>query len=105
VVDRQMRSTMRKHELINVLISDPGDFHLPSGGIVTVRNLENGGWITLDAFDEKSRNAYEIRQRKAYRSILDQMKGSSADCIEISTDGSAADALTRYFRRRERRKR
>jgi uncharacterized protein (DUF58 family) len=105
VVDRQMRSTMRKHELINVLISDPGDFHLPPGGLVTVRDLENGGWITLDAFDEKTRNAYEVRQRKAYRSILDQMKGSNADCIEISTDGSAADALSRYFRRRERRKR
>lgn len=105
VVDRRMRSTMRKHELINVLISDPGDFHLPPGGIVTVRDLESGGWVTLDAFDEKTRNAYEMRRRKAYQSILDQMKGSHADCIEISTDGSAADALTRYFRQRERRKR
>jgi uncharacterized protein (DUF58 family) len=105
VVDRRMRSTMRKHELINVLISDPGDFRLPPGGIVTVRDLESNGRVTLDAFDEKSRNAYEKRQRKAYQSILDQIKGSGADCIEISTGGSAADALTRYFRQRERRKR
>ncbi len=105
VVDRQMRSTMRKHELINVLIRDPGEFELPVGGIVTVRDLETGGWITLDAFHEKTRVAYKRRQQRAYQSILDQIKSSKMDCIEISTSGSAADALTRYFRQRERRKR
>jgi uncharacterized protein (DUF58 family) len=105
VVDRQMRSTLRKHELINVLISDPGEFALPAGGIVTVRDLEKGGWMTLDAFHSETRKAYERLRRQAYQSILDQMKSANMDCIEISTTGSAADALTRYFRQRERRKR
>ena len=105
IIDRQMRSTMRKHELISVLIRDPGEFVLPQGGIVTVRDLETGGWLTLDAFHEKTLKSYEIRQRKAYQSILDQLKGAKLDCVEISTSASAADALTRYFRQRERRKR
>lgn len=105
VVDRQMRSTLRKHELINVLISDPGEFSLPPGGIVTVRDLESGGWMTLDAFHAETRKAYERLRRRTYQSIMDQMQSANMDCIEISTAGSAADALTRYFRQRERRKR
>jgi hypothetical protein len=32
-------------------------------------------------------------------------KAADLDCIEISTDGAAADELTKYFRYRERRKR
>jgi uncharacterized protein (DUF58 family) len=105
IVDRQMRSTLRKHELISVLISDPGEFVLPQGGIVTVRDLETSGWLTLDAFHEKTLKSYEMRQRRAYQSILDQLKSANLDCVEISTSDSAADALARYFRQREQRRR
>jgi uncharacterized protein (DUF58 family) len=105
VVDRQMRSTARKHELINVLISDPGEFALPSGGIVSAKDLETGAWVTLDAFHPGTRKAYAQRQRNAYEQIKTQFKAADLDCVEISTAAPAADALTRYFRYREQRKR
>jgi uncharacterized protein (DUF58 family) len=105
VVDRQMRSTARKHELINVLISDPGEFALPAGGIVTVRDLETGRLVAMDAFHGKSRKAFEQRQRRAYERVRGAFKAADLDCIEISTAVSAADELTKYFRYRERRKR
>lgn len=105
VVDRQMRSSARKHELINILISDPGDFVLPRGGIISARDLETGTLIQVDAFHAKTRNAFEQRQRRAYDRIRRQFKSADLDCIEVSTAVSAADALTRYFRYRERRKR
>jgi uncharacterized protein (DUF58 family) len=105
IVDRLMRSTARKHELINVLVSDPGEFALPAGGIVTVRDLETGRLTELDAFQGKSRRAFEQRQRKAYQRVRESFKAADLDCIEISTDASAADELTKYFRYRERRKR
>jgi uncharacterized protein (DUF58 family) len=105
VVDRQMRSTARKHELINVLVSDPGEFELPLGGIVAARDLESGAWIELDAFHPKTRKAYAQRQRRAYERIRNAFKSADLDCIEINTTGSAADALTQYFRYRERKKR
>ena len=105
VVDRQMRSTARKHELINILISDPGEFALPTGGVVTARDLETGDWMAFDAFHGKTRRDYEKRQYQAYERIRTAFKSADLDCIEISTQDSAADALTRYFRYRERRKR
>jgi uncharacterized protein (DUF58 family) len=105
VVDRQLRSTARKHELINILVSDPGEFVLPAGGIVRARDLETGRWVELDAFHAKTRQAYEQRQRRAYNRIREAFKTADLDCIEINTGHSPADALTRYFLYRERRKR
>lgn len=105
VVDRQMRSTARKHELINVLISDPGEFELPSGGIVMMRDLETGRWIQVDAGSAQTRKAYTEQRRRIHQRISDQFKAADLDCIRISTRDSAADELSRYFRLRERRKR
>ncbi len=105
VVDRQMRSTARTHELIPVLISDPGDFNLPPGGLITVRDLESGHLVQLDAFHPKTRRAFEQRQAQAYESIRQAFKTADMDCIEIDTATDASDALTRYFRYRERKKR
>jgi uncharacterized protein (DUF58 family) len=105
IVDRQMRSTARKHELINVLISDPGEFELPSGGIVMMRDLETGRWLQVDAGSAETRKAYTNERRRIHQRINDQFKASDLDCIRISTRDSAADELTRYFRLRERRKR
>jgi uncharacterized protein (DUF58 family) len=38
----RIRSAARKHELISVLVSDPGEFRLPDGGIVAFKDLETG---------------------------------------------------------------
>jgi uncharacterized protein (DUF58 family) len=104
VVDRQMRSVARKHELITILISDPGEFKLPPGGIVTFQDLESGRIVQIDACHAAMRKVYARSRRSAYASIMDQFKSARLDCIEISTADSAADALSRYFRLRQRRK-
>ncbi len=105
VVDRQMRSTARKHELINVLISDPGEFELPPAGLLTARDLETGRLVRLDASHPATRKAFSAERRRGQAAIREQFKAAGLDCIEISTEDTAADALTRYFRMREKRKR
>jgi uncharacterized protein (DUF58 family) len=105
VVDRSMRAVSRKHELIQVRISDPGEFALPATGIVTVRDLESGRRVRLDAGHGRTRRLYAEQRAAAHQAVADQFKAAGMDCVEISTATSAADALARYFRYRERRKR
>ncbi|MBI5549871.1 MAG: DUF58 domain-containing protein [Desulfobacterales bacterium] len=105
VVDRAMRAVSRKHELIQVRISDPGEFELPEAGIVTVQDLETGRRVRLDAGHARTRRLFAEGRAAAHQAVADQFKAANLDCIEIGTAGSAADALTRYFRVRERRKR
>ncbi len=102
---RQLKIVSKKHEIVGILLSDPGDFSLPPGGIITVRDLETGELVSFDAFDRRVRNQYTAASQEAYRGIPDMLRSADVDCIEIRTDGSVVEALTRYFRFREKRMR
>jgi uncharacterized protein (DUF58 family) len=107
--DRQttlrIRSAARKHELVSVLVTDPGEFHLPEGGIVALRDLESGAVRYLDAADRHTRERFRTSRQAIHDRILQTHKSMDLDCIEMPTNGDAADALVRYFRYRERRRR
>lgn len=104
VVDRRMRAVSRRHELISVLVSDPGEFALPAAGILTLRDLETGRLLRLDASDARTQREYARRRRAAYDAVRAQLRSANVDCIEINTASSATGALVRYFRDRERRR-
>lgn len=101
---REARLAARRHELIGVLVSDPGEFRLPPGGIVGMQDFETGEILYFDASDPATRSRFEKAGRRAYRKQVDGLRSAGIDCIEVSTAGSAADALTRYFRYREHRR-
>ena len=107
--DRQttlrMKSAARKHELISVLVSDPGEFNLPPGGMVAFKDLETGAVREMDASDRATRERYRTSRQALHDQILHIHKTMLMDCIEMSTDGDPADLLVRYFRYRERRRR
>ncbi len=101
---KQLRIASQRHELIAVPLSDPGEFFLPEKGILTVYDLETGEHTLLDASDETTRRMFEKQKKLEYRSVLEVLKNADIDSVEISTTGSVTDALTRYFRYREKRK-
>jgi uncharacterized protein (DUF58 family) len=101
--EKQMRKASRRHELIGVLISDPGDFMLPPGGIVAVEDFETGEQVCLDAFDPGTREAYARHNRRRHYQTLERFRRSNLDCIEFQTDTPVVNALTRYFHYRENR--
>jgi uncharacterized protein (DUF58 family) len=101
----RIRSAARKHELVSVLVSDPGEFCLPEGGIVALKDLETGAVRYLDAGDRATREMVRSRRQAVHDSILNIHKRMDLDCIEMPTDADAADQLVRYFRYRERRRR
>ncbi len=100
---RQLKIASKRHELISVLLSDPGEFVLPSAGLITVEDFETGNLILLDASDKKTRNMFRTQKKEQYNQTLETLRSSGIDCIEISTSGSAADAFIKYFRYREKR--
>lgn len=103
--NRQLRTVGQKHELIGVVLSDPGDFALPAAGILRLRDLETGQSCYLDAGDPETRKRFAAVKRAEYQKILAGLKSANVDCIPVETGGSVAEALSRYFRYRERRKR
>ncbi len=102
---RSFRSTARRHELIAVVVSDPGEFRLPETGLLLVEDAETGDVYHLDASDRRTRERFEALKRREYAQILGGLKRARIDAVSLETTSDAADVLTRYFRIRERRKR
>ena len=101
----RIKAAAKSHEMINVIVSDPGEFRLPSGGIVSFRDLETGKTLLVDAWHKETRNEYEKKMLAHYNRIHEALKSLDMDVLELSTRHDAADVLTKYFRVRERRKR
>ncbi len=101
---RQLRLASKKHEMISVLLSDPGEFSLPEAGILAIQDFETGEHLYVDASDKVSRRKFEEQRTREYRNTLETLKSADIDCIEVDTAASVADELTRYFRYREKRR-
>ncbi|MBA3029618.1 MAG: DUF58 domain-containing protein [Desulfobacteraceae bacterium] len=102
---QQLKIVSKKHEMIGVLLSDPGDFRLPEAGLVAMEDLETGKTTVVDASDARMRKAYERTRVEAYEKTRESLKFGKVDCIEAKTDGSVSETLMRYFRLREKRMR
>jgi uncharacterized protein (DUF58 family) len=102
---RRLRVAAQKHEIIGVVLSDPGEFRLPAAGIFQARDLESGRTLLLDAADRRTRSAFEATRRRHYDQTLQTLKAGDIDAVPVRTGEAVADTLIQYFRRRERRHR
>ena len=106
---RNLRAVSKKHELISVFVADKGDFSLPSGGLLNLEDAETGQTFLLDGFSRSSRQTYEVAVAKKKADILSMFKSSKVDCLQILADEASdneshiAEALSKYFRYREKR--
>ena len=100
---KPVKQASRRHDLAAVVVSDPGDFHLPEGGLFQFKDLETGRIQLVDCSDRRTREDFTARRRAAHNSVLSDLKSGGIDFIELSTDGSSADALISFFRKREKR--
>ncbi len=95
----------KRHDLIAVPVTDPGDFTLPKAGILNVHDLETGEMLRVDCSHKRTCTAFTRQQTSVYAGILETLKRAGIDCMEIRTDSSLTDALYRFFRIREQRTR
>jgi uncharacterized protein (DUF58 family) len=102
---RRLRSGGRRHELIALMVSDPGELELPRGGMVAFEDLESGQRIIFDGADARSRKTFTRLQSETQAATRRQLTALKLDTVALSTTAEPADALVRYFRMRERRKR
>ena len=103
--ERPLGVAARKHDLIGVRVSDPGEFRLPAAGLIPMTDLESGAEILLDASDPATRTAFTGLAERRHRATAETLRRCGVDTIEVRTDASLADPLLRYFRYRERRRR
>jgi uncharacterized protein (DUF58 family) len=97
------KRTGRRHDLIAVRLSDPGEEELPAVGLLEVEDSETGKHLLLDTSSRQVRDDFRRRAEERRAALRQLSRAAGVDLIEVSTDGSHLDALIHFFRQRERR--
>ena len=102
--DRPMRMARRRHDVVPVVVQDPGERELPAMGLVEFTDAETGERRLVDTGRRSVRRRFAeaAEARAAARDRL--LRGMRLDPIEITTGEDFVAPLSASFRRRERRR-
>jgi uncharacterized protein (DUF58 family) len=103
--DRAFRRAARRHDLIAVRVADPRERDWPAAGLVQLEDAETGRQLLIDAGDAGFRAAFAGRAADRRRAFDRLARSAGVDVIDADTGGGHADALVKFFRLRERRRR
>ncbi|NDY71292.1 DUF58 domain-containing protein [Desulfobacter hydrogenophilus] len=102
--EKSLRLLNRRHEVVGMRVFDDGAFHLPSAGIVRVKDFETGEETLMDAGSKKIRQWYTDQRQKIHTLTESVFSKSRVDLVDVTTADSVSDVLTRYFMLRESRR-
>jgi uncharacterized protein (DUF58 family) len=101
--ERRLRILNKRHDIVGISISDPGEKDLPDMGLAEFEDAETGEVLFLDTGDEllkkelaKKRSSFTDSRNKAFRAM-------GLDSIDISTDKPYIKPLILFFRMRAKR--
>jgi uncharacterized protein (DUF58 family) len=103
VPEHEMRVLSRRHDLVLVRVRDPRSEQLPAAGLLRLRDLETGAERWVDSSSRAVRSALEAGAQRARREVDEVCRRAGIDVLDVSTHGSVADPIVRFFRMRERR--
>lgn len=101
--EKQTKITNRKHDLVNLLISDKLEFELPSLGIIPIKNPETDEIRWIDTSNKTLRNYFNHVRLKTRESLLKMFSRQQVDTISIYTNDSYIEPLMTFFKRRAQR--
>jgi uncharacterized protein (DUF58 family) len=101
--EKILRIISRKHDVIAVELTDPREEHLPSVGLIKLRDAESNEERWVDTGEEAVRRTFEEywKKRKAERRTL--FLRSKVDAIPVRIDMPYIKPIVDFFRLRERR--
>jgi uncharacterized protein (DUF58 family) len=97
--------TNKRHDVIAVTITDPGEKELPIAGVVRIHDAETGEPCTIDTSSRRARKIYSDNVKSLTNERDKLFRSVDVDSIDISTDESYVVPLRRFFEMREKRMR
>jgi uncharacterized protein (DUF58 family) len=100
---RALSIANNRHDLIAVTITDPRELELPPAGFIELEDAETGETVLIDTYDASLRASFARYSSEDRESLLKMFRSSGIDHIDVMTDRSYVEPLTRVFRQRARR--
>lgn len=93
----------RRHDLVAMTVTDPGECDLPDVGIVTFEDAETGEQIDINTSSKAVRRGLVDSGEKRTRSLEKLLRSRRVDIVPLSTGEDYLIALRAFFQQRERR--
>lgn len=93
----------KRHDLINIALSDPRESELPNVGLISLEDAESGHVTEIDTGHSRIRRDYRSAALARREQLTTQMQEKGLDWVEASTDSPYLPALQQLFARRARR--
>jgi uncharacterized protein (DUF58 family) len=101
--EKALQITNKKHDVIAIDIIDPREVELPNIGFIELEDAETGETVLVDTSNAQVRSGFfsksesnRLQREKFFKSI-------GIDNINIYTDRSYVEPITRFFRMRAKR--
>lgn len=99
----KVKTTGRHHDLIAIRIKDINETALPTAGIITLQDLENGDLIEVDTNNKKVRETFNKLIKNRDDNIKKIIQSSGVDFMEIYTGDDYIKKMLKFFITREKR--
>ncbi len=103
-LDRMLKLTAQRHDLICMELTDPREHELPNVGIVTLEDAETGDIVEVDTSNPNFRRLYAERNKERLASFGYRLKRMGIDHLRLPTDQPYVNELRRFFKQRVMRR-
>jgi uncharacterized protein (DUF58 family) len=102
-MDRPLRLLAQRHDLVAVVLDDPGERALPDLGVARLVDPETGKYVEIDtsAASVRTRYGHELGDERTARQQL--LRRLAVDEVLVRTESGYAEPLLRFFNTRETR--
>ncbi|MFZ5949580.1 MAG: DUF58 domain-containing protein [Candidatus Rifleibacteriota bacterium] len=102
-IDREIRITSARHDLILVLLRDAREHEIPDVGLIEIEDPETGDEAIFDTSDRPAVEELIKRRQKAESALTGRCRQLGIDTIEILAGESVVKAIVKLFSEREKR--
>lgn len=102
-LDKTLKMTSRKHDVIAIKIEDPLESEFPVSGLIGFCDLENGQDILVDLSSSLSVKMFKEKSESLRQKTLKQFQLMGIDCITLKTNEDYLKKINGFFKKREKR--
>jgi uncharacterized protein (DUF58 family) len=101
--EKSLQVANKKHDIIAIDIIDPREVEMPSVGLLELEDAETGETVMLDTSSPAIRGSFYSQSKEERETREKFFKSIGVDNININTDRSYVEPITKFFRMRAKR--
>jgi uncharacterized protein (DUF58 family) len=101
--EKSLQIANKKHDIIAIDIIDPREVEIPSVGLLELEDAETGETIMVDTSNSEVRSSFFSQSKEERETREKYFKSIGVDNINIYTDQSYVEPITKFFRMRAKR--